>query len=82
MRENQIIARGRSNGKMVDVDLFVNEDKTVMNKYGDFMKCGCTMRSENKPTSFIYEDHRLYCPKCGHELEVVETYDSYMKKEE
>lgn len=82
MEKNQIIANGWSKGKLVSVDLFVNEDKTVVNKYGDKMMCGCTMKTKNEPTAFIFDNGRLFCPECDHELEVVETYESYMKKKE
>lgn len=80
MNRNQIIAKGWSKGKLVSVDLFFNEDKTVVNKNGDKMMCGCSMKTEDKPTPFIYYEGRLYCPKCNHELEVAETYESYLKK--
>ncbi len=81
MNKNQIIARGWSNGKLISVNLFFNEDKTIVNEYGDKMMCACTMKTKNHPTPFIFDEGKLYCPECGHELEVVETYESYLKKE-
>ena len=82
MEKNQIIAKGWSNGKLVSVELFFNDDRTVVNKYGDKMMCGCTMKTENQPTPFIFENGRLFCPKCDRELEVVETYESSQERDD
>lgn len=77
MEKNQLTIRGPSNGKMVCVDVFFDEEsREIYNQYGDKMLCGCNIKKEKAPTPFVYKNNKLFCPECERELEIVKTSEN------